>query len=188
MPPAEGGGNVKYLVIGILLLGAVIGLWCSMTGEGDPPVAVADTGPSIERSTSLAEPIIELPDPEPDAGPEPDVGPTKTKIVYRYIRDDWDCPGDIDAAAAAGVVRGYNRQIRNCYERQLKQNHTLQGNMRVIVRVGQNGRVTGTQVNGSLRNPEVFACVRGLAAGWTFPNPTGGCAVVSVPFNFTPQE
>jgi hypothetical protein len=189
MPPEEDeGGNLKYLIIGILLLGGVVGIWAAMSGgDGDPePVAEADTGPPVERSTSLAEPIIELPDPEPDAGP--DTGPAKTKIVYRYVRDEWDCPGDIDAAQAMSVVRSYNRQIRNCYERQLKTNHTLQGNMRVMVRVGSNGRVTGTRVSGSLRSPPVFACVRNLASNWQFPNPTGGCAVVSVPFNFSPRE
>jgi hypothetical protein len=189
MPPEEEeGGNLKYLIIGILLLGGVVGIWAAMSGGDDPePVTEADTGPPVERSTSLAEPIIELPDPEPDAAVE-DTGPTKTKIVYRYVRDDWDCPGDIDASAAMQVVRGYNRQIRNCYERQLKTNHTLQGNMRVMVRVGSNGHVTGTRVNGSLRSPPVFACVRNLANNWQFPNPTGGCAVVSVPFNFSPRE
>ena len=190
MPPEdEGGGNLKYLIIGILLLGGVVGIWLAMSGDGDPPPVVeADTGPPVERSTSLAEPMIEIPDPEPDAGPDADTGPTKTKIVYRYVRDEWDCPGEINAASAAQVVRSYNRQIRNCYERQLKQNHTLQGNMNVYVRVGQNGQVTGTRVNGSLRSPEVFACVRNLASHWSFPNPTGGCAVVSVPFSFTPQD
>ncbi len=189
-PPEDEGGNLKYLIIGILLLGGVVGIWAAMSaGGGDSePVAQADTGPPVERSTSLAEPVIELPDPEPDAGPDTGAAPTKTKVVYRYVRDDWDCPGSIDPGAARSVVRGYNRQIRNCYERQLKTNHTLQGNMRVMVRVGRNGRVSGTRVNGSLRSPPVFACVRNLANNWQFPEPSGGCAVVSVPFNFSPRE
>jgi len=188
MPPDEGGGNLKYLIIVILLLGGVVGIWAAMSGGDPPPVVQADTGPPIERSSSLAEPMIEIPDPEPDAGPDADAAPPPTKIVYRYVRDEWDCPGDIDASAAMSVVRGYNRQIRNCYERQLKQNHTLQGRMNVIVRVGRNGQASGTRVNGSLRSPPVFACVRNLASSWSFPNPTGGCAVVSVPFNFSPRE
>jgi hypothetical protein len=191
VPPDEGGGNLKYGIIGLLLLGGVIGLWGLMTYGGDPdPVVLADTGPANEPSTALAEPMIELPDPEPDTGPDVgvDTGPRGKQIVYRYVRDEWDCQGEIDASAAAGVVRGYNRQIRNCYERQLKVNHTLAGRLNVLVRVGSNGQVTGTRVNGSLRSPPVFACVRNLASGWSFPNPSRGCAVVSVPFNFSPRE
>jgi len=188
-PEQEEGGKLKYLLIAILFLGGMVGIFAAMYGGDDPPpVAEADTGPPIERSTAFAEPIIEIPDLVPDAGPDADVGTPRTKIIYRYIRDEWDCPGDIDASAARAVVRSYNRQIRNCYERQLKQNHTLQGRMRVLVRVGSNGRVTGTRVSGSLRSPPVFACVRNLAGTWTFPNPSRGCAVVSVPFNFSPRE
>lgn len=96
--------------------------------------------------------------------------------------------GDINAAAASQVIQSYSRQVRNCYERQLKQNHTLAGNMSLTLRIGTDGKVSGTRVGGSLRDPTVFACVRNLASSWSFPAPTGGCAVVGQSFSFTPQQ
>ena len=192
MPPEEdGGGNLKYGLIGLLLLLGVVGIWFAMSGEGDPPPVptAPDTGPAVSHS-SLAQPMIEIPDEIEDAGPDADAAPevAEDRVVIRHIRDPWDCSGSIDAAAAARIIRGYDRQIRSCYERQLKQNHFLQGNMSVMVRIGPNGEVAGTRVSGSLRSPPVFACVRNIARTGHFPPTGGGCAVVSVPFRFSPRE
>lgn len=192
MPPEEeGGGNLKYGLIGLLLLLGVVGIWFAMSGDGTPPpvATVPDTGPAVSH-TSLAQPLIEIPDEIEDAGVDADAAEpvVEDRVVIRHVRDDWDCSGSIDAAAAARIIRGYDRQIRSCYERQLKQNHFLQGNMSVMVRVAADGSVAGTRVGGSLRSPPVFACVRGIARTWNFPPTGGGCAVVSVPFNFSPRE
>lgn len=189
-PPPPSGGNVKYAVIGLLLLAAAGGVWFAMkSGKGGEGVAeVPDAGPSLERSTSLAEQALVIPDPEPDAGPEIDAGPPRKRIVYRYERGTWECSGEVDAAAARRVINQNRRQVRNCYERQLKTNHTLSGSLNLQLKIGRDGSVQGARVGGSLRDPAVFACVRQLAQSWTFPAPTGGnCAVISAPFNMTPQ-
>ena len=189
-PQGGGGGNAKYGLIGVLLIAAAIAVYFGMDcmSGGPPPVAEAPDAGTIERPTALQEPdlIMEL---EPDAGSEPDSGPVKTKIVYRYVRGDWDCAGEIPAAAASSVIRANRRQVRNCYERALKQNHTLAGTVSLRLRVGNTGGVTGVHVGGSLRDPAVFACVRNLANSWSFPAPSGGsCAVLAQGFDFTPQD
>ena len=98
----------------------------------------------------------------------------------------WDCTGDLPGASQ--VVNENRPQIRSCYERRLKVNNVLQGNMTLKLKVGGAGKVAAAQVTGSLRDPEVFACVRKLAQTWTFPVPTGGsCAVVEAPFQFSPK-
>ncbi len=189
-PPSQGGGSVKYAIIGLLLIAAAGGIWIAMkdTKEEPGPQAPADAG-VIERSTALAEPELVIPDPEPDAGPQLDAGPPRKRVVYRYVAGDWECSGNIAAAEARRVIAENNRQVRNCYERQLKTNHTLQGSLSLQLKVGSNGQVTGTRVGGSLRDPAVFSCVRNLAQQWRFPAPTGGnCAVLSAPFQFTPRE
>lgn len=190
-PPPASSGNVKYGIIGLLLIAAAAGIWFAMKlGKDDGEVAQAlpDAG-VIERTTAIAEPDLLIPDPEPDAGPQIDAGPPRKRIVYRYVRGDWECSGEIPATAAQAVINENRRQVRNCYERQLKTNHQLQGTLSLHLRVGQNGQVTGAQVGGSLRDPAVFSCVRNLAQSWRFPAPTGGnCAVISAPFNLTPRE
>src|SRR4029079_11080862 len=101
----------------------------------------------------------------------------------------WDCTGEIDSAAIRHVFEQYNPQIRNCYERGLKGNPMLQGAMTLQIKVGADGHVEGTQVSGSLRDRDVFSCVRQISGRMQFPRVSGGAgAVVQVPYSFTPQQ
>lgn len=91
--------------------------------------------------------------------------------------------------AITKVMRENQSQIRNCYERRLKANNVLQGDLSLRVKVGGAGAVVASGVSGSLRDNEVFSCVRAIADKWHFPPPSGGsCAVVQVPFRFSPKN
>lgn len=190
-PPAEGGG-ARYAIVGVALL-ALAGLgWCLMQPPEEVPVveATPDAGPP--RSTSLVEDSLEIPELEPDAG-TPDAGtpePEATTVRRpRVSTGDWECSGELSNAAVSAVVRGFDAQIRSCYERRLKANPLLQGNMSLSVKVDAGGGVDGVQVGGSLRDRDVFSCVRGVAMRMRFPRVEGGsCAVVNIPYSFTPRE
>lgn len=192
-PPPDSGGNLKYAIIGVVLIGATIAVWLGMRGceEDPPPVAeapVADAG-VVERSTALADDDLFIPEVEPDAGPPPDAG-RRVRYVTRYVGGgggNWSCSGQIDPAAAQRALAQSNLQFRNCYERRLKVNQTLEGRVNVQMRVGGNGRVTAVRTGGSLRDAQVLSCVRNIAQRIQFPAPSGGCAVVAAPFNFTPR-
>lgn len=191
-PKPAGGGNLKYVVGGLLLLGAAVGLWMMLQQPAPPPaepgpVAAAPKPP--ERVNPMAEPELIL-EEEKDAGKPPVEEPQKPKQVRRGpARDEWDCAGDLQRAALQGVVDGNRAQIRNCYERRLKVNNVLQGDLKLRIRVGTNGQTSAVSVAGSLRDNEVFSCVRSIAQKWTFPPPSGGdCAVVQVPFQFSPKQ
>ena len=190
-PPPMGGGNLKYGVIGVVLLAAAVGLWFAMD-EGDPdptPVAAvtADAG-TVHRETALVDDDLVIPDPPSDAGPGVDAAP-RIRYVTRYVGGGgWNCSGSLEPAAARAALAGHNLQFRNCYERRLKVNNSLEGRVQVQIRVGRDGRVSGVQTGGSLRDRQVLTCVRGVAQRITFPHPTGGCAVVAQPFNFTPRR
>ena len=57
------------------------------------------------------------------------------------------------------------------------------------MKVASSGKVVATALAGSLKDSEVFTCVRNIAQHWTFGAPTGGnCAIVSVPFKFSPKQ
>jgi TonB family protein len=169
--------------------------WCATQGgERDSERArnvPADAGAS-GRSTAWVEEELEIPELEPDAGPPPDAGTVaaETHTKHSPTTRSWDsCTGDISPADARRVIEEFNAQIRACYERQLKQNPMLEGNMMLAVRVASNGEVDGVQVSGSLRDREVFACVRQIASRMRFPPPGGrDCAVVQVPYQFTPRR
>ena len=193
-PPPPQGGGARYAIAGVALAALALLGYCLL--QPPPPTSPPPTGPVdsgvIQRSTALVEDDIISPDPEPDAGPMPDawVAGGGTSPHHTHVSaGNWDCTGEIDPAAIRHVFEQYNPQIRNCYERGLKNNPVLQGAMTLQISVGADGRVEGTQVGGSLRDRDVFSCVRQISSRMQFPRVRGGaCAVVQVPYTFTPQQ
>lgn len=191
-PPPGSGGNAKYIVLTLLLFGGAAAMWFALNKEDPPPAApapaVADAGPATPPPPEGLD--IEIPPEEPDMGPGEDLGPPTKRIVYRYVGGGgggWDCSGEV--ANARSVMAEARRQVQNCYERQLKTNNTLQGTVTLSVKVGASGSVAATQVGGTLRDNEVFACVRNLAQSLHFSPPVGGsCAVVQQPFTLSPRN
>lgn len=197
-PPVAGGGNLQYGIIGVVLLGGAIALYFGMKGcEADPPPTVeapaVDAGAPIDRSTAMVEDELEIPELEVDAGPPPDAGRRRVRYVTRYVGGgggggNWNCSGSIDPGRARAALSQSSLQFRNCYERRLKVNNTLEGRVSVQMRVSSTGAVDAVQVGGTLRDSQVLSCVRTIARRIRFPAPTGGrCATVAAPFNFTPR-
>lgn len=182
-------GNAKYIIAGLLLLLGAAGLWMLVKPSPAPEPVAAPIPKAPERSTALAnnDLVLDEPEPEPEPTPDPEpVAPTKKKGP---ARSEWDCSGELAMPAISKIMRDNQSQIRNCYERRLKVNNVLQGDLNLKVKVGANGSVVSSAVSGSLRDNEVYSCVRAIADKWTFPVPEGGaCAVVQVPFRFTPKN
>jgi len=167
--------------------------YCLLQPPAPPPTTTAapvapDAGVST-RSTALVDDSLVIPEEEPDAGPIDAYVPVEP--VHHGPRPpalgEWDsCSGEMNARP---VFEEYRSQFQACYEHRLKAAPMLQGQMMLRVRVGADGRVNGVQVDGSLHDREVFSCVRNLANRMQFPHVTGGtCAVVAVPYTFTPQQ
>ncbi len=192
-PPPPTGGGAKYAILGLVAILAAVGMYCGMQEEEETAPVVENTTPEapvVPRSTGF-EPEIEIPDEdEEDAGPE-DTGPEdtgETVMMSTMRRAPRECTGNLDVAAVRQVIGRQRQQVRSCYERRLKQNNILQGTVNVRLVVGNDGSVDQVAVGGSLRDNEVFGCVRRLARGWRFPRPTGGaCAQINAPFNLTPR-
>ncbi len=194
-PPAASGGNLKYVIIGVVLILAAVAVWfgmdsCDTAPEVATTPATPDAGPPVDRGGELVADDLVIPEPEPDAGPpQPDAGP-RIRYVTRYVGGggDWNCSGNISPDAARAALAQNNLQFRNCYERRLKVNNRLEGRVNVRMRVSRTGAVDAVSVGGTLNDSQVLSCVRGIANRIHFPAPTGGsCAVVAAPFNFTPR-
>jgi hypothetical protein len=156
-------------------------------------VTAPDAGHHVDRSTALVEDSLDIPEPEPDV-PLPDAGPPVEEVVRhgtpRPPVGEWDrCSGEIPAATALAEVRAHDRQIRTCYERRLRDNPLLTGNMHLRLMIGGDGGVSGVQITGTLHDREFSTCVRAEAMRMHFPHVTGGpCTVVEVPYTFTPEN
>ena len=186
-PPPSRGNNTKYIVLGILLLLAGAAVWMFLFQSKPPPPAPEEKPDEVARVNPMAQPDLELEEPKPDAGMAKPAAPEK-KVVHKGgpAPGEWDCSGDLPDAAK--VVLENSAQIRSCYERRLKMNNALQGDLRLKIKIGSTGKVVASAVSGSLHDTEVFACVRNLSQTWTFGVPRdGSCAVVAVPFQFSPK-
>ena len=187
-PPPPSGGNLKFVALGLIFLLCAAGLWVVVGKEDTPappatakPVESARVNPMAEQQLDLEEPV-----PEPDAAVPTEVAVEPKKRSGSGPRDDWECSGDLPSASQ--VINEQRAQVRACYERRLKVNNILQGDLRVKLKIGANGKVVTANVSGSMNDSEVNNCVRKLATSWSFAPPSGGdCAVVQVPFQFSPK-
>ena len=194
-PLPSSGGGIKYALLGLLLIAGSCGIYLLSSGDDEeapeePVAAMPDLGPPA-RSTGY-EPTIELPDELPEEPEEPEVvameETPRATMMSTGMRTARACTGTLDRRRVAGVIAGYRPQVRSCYERGLKANNLLQGTLNVRRKIQPNGSVTNVRVGGSLRDNDVFACVRRIASNWRFPAPEGGCAELSQPFNLTPRN
>jgi len=187
-PPDSGGGYAKYLVVLLLVLGGGLGVFFA-TRKDEPPKPTPAPIKNAERPTALSNPTIEIPTEEPpveDAGvPEPEPG----KKPVKQAGDPWSCQGELPTPEIRRVLAEHQSAIRSCYERQLRNDNQLQGEVKLQVRIGNDGKVTATRTSGNLRDSDVKSCMQNIAKSWSFPAPSGGaCAVFDAPFKFTPKQ
>ncbi len=189
LPPLKKNDG-KYGLVALLLLLSAGGLWLFLKpagGDSEPQAEVAAPAPEVAREQFAPE--IEIPEldaaidgveeqePSREAPPSPDGRPA-----------DWICDGTLSASQLSAVIRGQpSKQVQTCYEQRLKENNLLQGSMTVLLTIGASGSVKAVSLSGSLRDPQVYACVKRIAKTWKFPQPEGGCVRTAVPFQMTPK-
>ncbi len=100
--------------------------------------------------------------------------------------DVHDEDGTVDANAVARIIRGQLGGVRDCYQRELRNNPALQGRLEVSFTLGTSGRITHASTNGMSEAPAVGTCVTARLRGLVFPMPEGGSVGFSFPFTFAP--
>lgn len=188
-PPPTSGNALKFAVVGLILLGTAAGLWLYLSSKNAPPPTPPAKPPEVARVNPMEQQQLDLEEPEPE--PPPAAGgeaPAPVKQPRKASSgNEWECSGDLPGAKK--VIDSNYAQIRSCYERRLKVNNILQGDVKLKLKVGAGGKVVAASVSGTINDKEVFNCMRSLAQSWTFTAPTGGaCAVVQVPFAFAPKD
>jgi hypothetical protein len=89
---------------------------------------------------------------------------------------------------AARVIAAMRPAFRACFQKGLDQNPDAQGSIRLAIRVGPGGEVSGVTAtpSGNLP-PGVVDCVSTRAKRASFDPPEGGASVVNVPVTFVKQ-
>ena len=189
LPPLKKNDS-KYVVIALLFLLAAGGLWLFANSEDSPPEAQVTEAPPEPPAREQFVPQLEIPEDQSDVEEEtePEQEPSTKPSGWKTPPAEWDCRGLLEAAEIRDVINGQPRkQVQACYEHGLKSDNLLQGTMKVLLTIGGNGEVRAVSIEGSLRDPQVYACVRHAAKTWKFPKPQGGCVRTEVPFQLTPK-
>jgi hypothetical protein len=188
LPPLQKNDG-KYGLIALLLLLAAGGLWFFFKTDDPPPQAEAPE--PVAEAPTRAQFAVEIEIPDEDAGLEDaDEAPLPSKPgrSSQTRPEDWVCRGNLDAGELTAVLKGQpSKQVQTCYERGLKDNNLLQGSMTVLLTIGAHGSVRAVSVDGTLRDRQVYACVKRVARTWKFPKPSDGCVRTSVPFQMMPK-
>ncbi len=89
---------------------------------------------------------------------------------------------------ANSVVAGMRAGFRRCYQKALGENPDIEGSVRLMIKVGPGGEVSGVTATPSGNLPaSVVSCVQARARSGQFAPPDGGSAVVQVPVTFVKQ-
>jgi outer membrane biosynthesis protein TonB len=84
-------------------------------------------------------------------------------------------------------IRNHTPEIRDCYEKRLRERKTLQGKLIARFDIGPNGRVIGASTEG-MADRELSLCVLKVIRGWEFDKPRSSVKLrVAYPWVFTPR-
>ncbi len=89
--------------------------------------------------------------------------------------------GSIGREALAKVLQEHSGEITACYQRELEQDRSLEGKVKLKWTVQADGSVTDVEVDGAgttLPNRRAVDCMVSRVAGWRFPPPKDGAIAV----------
>lgn len=104
--------------------------------------------------------------------------------------EDESGSGDFDSSVVVRMITTRRSAIQACYERELRQQPTLQGRVAVSLTIQESGSVTNVRATeNSTGSDAVASCVVRVVQGFRFnPGPEGGSVTYSFPFVFEPQN
>lgn len=187
VPSGGGGKGLIGLGAALLLLGGGLVFWKTQQ-KGETPEEITKTTPITPQAEPSAPALAEPPPPPP---PEEEVAPEKTDVSAPKTggaKVPSGCSGSCagtETAALLSALSAKAGQARTCYNRALRVNSSLEGKIRMSVRVGPTGNAcSATVAEDSLHDPGVSSCVAQMFRSSSYPSPKGGCVDVSIPINF----
>jgi eukaryotic-like serine/threonine-protein kinase len=129
--------------------------------------------PSIDDTVTVEAAPVAAPAPEAVAvaAPEPSIAAIAVPKVTEPV---------IDAATVSTVIGSHRLEVVKCWAGKSK----MKGTIDLQLQVGDTGKVHRVQVQSTLKDPLIAACIVKAATAWTFPSHSGGDASVAYPFTF----
>ena len=154
----------------------------------EEPVAKVDPkmpDPVVAKPEPKTEPKI---DPTPVAKADPTPLPEPTKPEPAMAKPDLPAPTAtpaIDNATVSSVVGTHRPEVLKCVAAGKKADHAMKGTITLQLQVDSGGKVHRVQVQSTLHDPLVDACVVNSANAWKFPARSGSGELASVTYPFT---
>jgi serine/threonine-protein kinase len=148
----------------------------------ETPAQVAETDPAPVTSGVAA--------PEPVPAPKEETKPEQTMPVANV---DEPKPAAtmpeaarpaIDKATVSSVIGQHRPEVLKCFAEGKKKDHAMKGTLDLQLEVDATGKVKHIQVQSTINNPLVAACVVKSANAWRFPS-RGGADMATVNYPFT---
>jgi len=193
VPPGNRGHTKMVLVlliagVAILVAAAVVYM------NRKPSESEATEGPKVDETIYVApKPLVTAParplaERSPDAGTAAQDSPAapEKKSARGQAGEKL---GTVDAAAVNKYIADHFGQVRACYERRLKMNPLLRGDLDLSISISSAGKATSIGVSSdTVRDREMLDCVKRTIRTWSFPKPEGGRAVIAKNFKFKPKS
>ena len=164
-----------------------IGRAAAEAQPAEPPPAeqVAATEPAaVTHGVAAPEPV---PAPKDEAKPEPKPEQTMPVVKTEEPKPAATLPDParpaIDKATVSSVIGQHRPEVLKCFAEGKKKDHAMKGTLDLQLEVDSTGKVKHIQVQSTLNNPLVAACVVKSANAWRFPaRGSADMATVNYPF------
>jgi hypothetical protein len=191
--PQSGGNNITYILLAVVLLLGIGGIvaW-KLTSKPDappPPTPTASVASSAPATNQALIDEVPLPPPIIDAA-----APVTT--IYTgggggdpctYSVCNGNVPPGSDTERGLQVLARQTR--RKCYDPALGNDPTLQGHVKVHMKIASTGAICSASVAANdMSNTSVGECAaRMLMSSGHVPPPKGGCVNLDFPLNYVPM-
>ncbi len=186
--PSQSSGNGKYIAIALLLLLGMGGIafWKLRGQTTETPKPVTTVVASAASSVPNTALIDDVPPPPPVV--EAGIDNAPHSYVAGNPCDVSSCNGTVGQDTEGGLAMLARQTRRKCYEPSLAQDPTLQGHVKVHLKIASNGTICSASVaSNDMSVSSVGECAaRMLYASGRVPPPRGGCVNVDFPLNYVP--
>lgn len=170
--------------------GATDNIGAALDGAGGVGVATSDALGANGIKGGGAGSVAGIGELGTAGGGDVGVGERKDVAVKGRVRDsqpDVDS-SDVDPQAVARYIKGRQKAIIICYEKELKRNPSLKGKVVVRFAITSSGRVGSVEILENSLNEAVASCIRTYIRGWVFPFKPEDEVPVEYPFIFVPAS
>jgi type IV secretory pathway VirB10-like protein len=188
------GGTIGIVIVLIALVGLGVGA-ALFFSQGRGKKAARPETPKKEEVVTPMTKLVEAPPPLPEMPPtveeipdDPVPEPEPETSASSKIKKKAIPIGTIDVKAAQAVTKQNYAKIRGCYEKQLKVNHLLQGNVKVKITIFPDGTVNSVKfIQDTMRNSPMNDCIKSEIMTWKFPKPEGGKVEINQSYRLEPK-